>query len=221
MNALAGNDFENDLSWFTARTGPQARAWARYLGKRLTDIAAAAAGIVLTMPLLLLCGLWIKVLDGGPALYQQWRVGQDGWMFRIQKLRTMRLDAEESGLAQFAVTGDPRVLPGCSWMRRSHVDELPQLWNILRGEMSLVGPRPERPEMLEWLRGHMPLIGRRLVVPPGLTGLAQVRNGYTNDLAGARRKQAFDLRYLRRLSLLADLSLILQTVPKIWDRGAQ
>jgi lipopolysaccharide/colanic/teichoic acid biosynthesis glycosyltransferase len=142
-------------------------------------------------------------------------------MFRIHKLRTMRLDAEESGRAQFATARDPRVLPGCSWMRRSHADELPQLWNILRGEMSLVGPRPERPEMLEWLRQHLPAIGRRLLVRPGLTGLAQVRNGYTNDLAGARRKQAFDLRYLRRPSCLADLALVLQTVPKVWDRGAQ
>ena len=105
-------------------------------------------------------------------------------------------------------------------MRRSHVDELPQLWNILRGDMSLVGPRPERPEMFEQLRKDIPGIELRLAGRPGLTGLAQVKHGYTNDLAGARRKIAFDLRYLRRRSVFSDLKLLLATFPKVWDQAA-
>ena len=152
-------------------------------------------------------------------LYCQWRVGRDGWLFRIYKLRTMRSNAEEGG-ARYARAHDQRVLPGCRWMRRSHVDELPQLWNILLGEMSLIGPRPERPEMLERLRPMIPRIDVRHAGRPGLTGLAQVTNGYTNDLQGARCKLAHDLRYLRSHSILGEIKLLLRTTSKVWDRAA-
>lgn len=188
--------------------------------KRMIDIVGAACGLALLSPVMLLSMLWIRMQDGGPALYRQWRVGQDGWLFQIYKFRTMRLDAEKPGKAQFASQNDPRILTGCAWMRRSHVDELPQLWNILIGEMSLVGPRPERPEMLEQLRRDIPRIERRLIAKPGLTGLAQLRHGYTNDIAGARRKVAFDLRYLRQQSILAEVRLVLATIPRVWDRAA-
>jgi lipopolysaccharide/colanic/teichoic acid biosynthesis glycosyltransferase len=132
----------------------------------------------------------------------------------------MKMNAEKPGSAQWAAKCDPRVLWGCNWMRHSHVDELPQLWNILKGDMSLVGPRPERPEMFEQLRKDIPGIELRLAGRPGLTGLAQVKHGYTNDLAGARRKIAFDLRYLRRRSVFSDLKLLLATFPKVWDQAA-
>jgi lipopolysaccharide/colanic/teichoic acid biosynthesis glycosyltransferase len=187
--------------------------------KRVIDVVVAVLGLLAVAPLILACMAWIKWCDGGPVLYHQWRVGRAGYLFRIRKLRTMSLDAEASG-AQFATAGDPRVLPGCGWMRRSHVDELPQLLNILTGDMSLVGPRPERPELMETLRQALPNIESRLAGAPGLTGLAQVRNGYTNDARGARRKLAYDLLYLRRRSVLGDLRLMLQTVPKVWDRRA-
>ncbi len=187
--------------------------------KRVCDIVLASVGLILVVPLLLVCAGWITLVDPGPVFYRQWRVGCDGWLFRIWKLRTMRLDAERGG-ARYACTADPRVLPGCAWMRRSHTDELPQLWNVLLGEMSLVGPRPERPEMIEALRPALPGIDHRLAARPGITGLAQVVNGYTNDQAGARRKLACDLLYLRRRSLWGDFKLLLRTATKVWDDAA-
>ncbi|WP_428386469.1 sugar transferase [Mucisphaera sp.] len=187
--------------------------------KRCIDIFAAGLGLLLLSPLLLAVALWIKAIDRGPVLYWQWRVGRNGWLFRLWKFRTMTLDAEDAG-ARLATTGDQRILPGCRWMRKSHIDELPQLWNILTGQMSLVGPRPERPEIIEELREEVPRIEWRLTGPPGLTGLAQVRNGYSNDLRGMRRKLALDLRYLRRRSIAADVRILLQTVPRCWDPTA-
>lgn len=190
------------------------------LFKRALDVTGALTGIFLAAPLLMVCAAWIKCVDGGPMFYWQWRVGRQGWLFRLYKLRTMHRKAETPGGARLAQRRDPRILPCCTWMRKTHVDELPQLWNILVGQMSLVGPRPERPEILEELRTDLPGIDARLQARPGLTGLAQICNGYTNDLAGARRKLAYDLRYLRRRSIRGDVQLLLRTVPKLWDHAA-
>ncbi len=201
--------------------GPKGLPWGTYPWfKRMLDVVLAGTGMVLALPLLIVCGLWIRHCDRGPALYRQWRVGHNGWLFPIYKLRTMVQDAEHLSGARFAHRGDPRILPGCGWMRKSHVDELPQLWNILVGHMSLVGPRPERPEIIDLLRQKLPGIERRFAATPGLTGLAQVRNGYANDLRGSRRKLAYDLLYLRTQSLRHDLSLLFRTIPRIWDRAA-
>lgn len=188
--------------------------------KRVIDIAGGCLGLVLTTPLLVVCALWVRLMSGGPALYRQWRVGRDGWLFRLYKLRTMVNDAEQDGTPRFASSGDPRIIPGCAWMRKSHVDELPQLWNVIRGQMSLVGPRPERPEMIEDMRSSLSDIDLRTKGRPGLTGLAQVSNGYTNDLEGARKKLAYDLKYLRGASLRNDLGLLFRTIPKLWDQTA-
>ena len=193
--------------------------WVFERVKRAVDVTLAATAFVVMLPVVLACAAWIRSRDGGPAFYAQWRVGRDGWLFRIYKLRTMTLDAERNG-AQLASRRDPRVLAGCGWMRRSHVDELPQLINIIRGDMSLVGPRPERPELIERLRQDIPGIERRLAATPGLTGLAQIRSGYANDVRGIRRKLAYDLLYLRRRTVLGDARLLLATVPKLWDRSA-
>lgn len=188
--------------------------------KRVVDVVGAAIGLALLAPLLGIAAAWIMLIDGRPVFYCQWRTGRDGWLFRLYKLRTMATDAESDGKARFASGNDPRILPGCAWMRKSHVDELPQLWNILKGQMSLVGPRPERPEIIERLRKSMPKIERRLIAKPGLTGLAQVRNGYTFDAQGARKKLAYDLRYLRHRSVWREIRLLLATIPKIWDQSA-
>ena len=188
--------------------------------RRVVDVLGAGFGLVILSPVLALCVLWIKAMDRGPAIFVQWRVGKDGWLFAIYKLRTMYLNAEDPGKACFASAGDKRVLPGCGWMRKSHVDELPQLWNILKGEMSLVGPRPERPEVMEDLRSVLPEFGWRLAVEPGLTGLAQLTLGYANDAGGARRKLARDLKYLRDRSWWGDMKLVFKTFGKLWDRSA-
>lgn len=188
--------------------------------KRLIDVAGVLIAAVVFSPILMSCALWIRLIDGGPVFYRQWRVGRDGWLFQILKFRTMRQNAEKPGSAQWAGQVDDRVLPGCRWMRRSHIDELPQLWNILIGEMSLVGPRPERPEMIDDLRAQIPAIELRHMAKPGLTGLAQLRNGYTNDVEGARKKLAYDLRYLQQRTIFWEVGLMLQTVPKFWDRAA-
>jgi len=188
--------------------------------KRCFDIAVALAALAVFGPVIGLCMLWVHACDGGPVLYRQWRVGRDGWLFRLYKLRTMQINAEAECGAREAALADPRVIQGCQWMRRSHIDELPQLWNILIGDMSIVGPRPERPEILERLREDIPHIEQRLAARPGLTGLAQVRNGYTNDVDGARRKLEYDLKYLHRPSVWGDVKVVLQTLPKFWDQAA-
>ncbi|QQE12056.1 sugar transferase [Planctomycetota bacterium] len=188
-------------------------------GKRLLDIAGSTMMLFILWPLLLGCMIWIKMVDGGPIFYKQWRVGKNGWLFRIYKFRTMSMNAESGG-ATLAQENDPRVLRGCQWMRKSHVDELPQLFNIFVGNMSLVGPRPERPEIFEELHSDLPGFQRRLQAKPGLTGLAQVCNGYSNDLEGMRKKLAYDLRYIRQRTVFGDMKLILLTIPKFWDSTA-
>lgn len=134
-----------------------------------------------------------------------------GRPFVLYKFRTMRIDAEKNG-AQFATKGDPRVTSIGRFLRKTRLDELPQLWNVLRGEMSLVGPRPERPEFIERLSEEVPNYLLRLAIKPGLTGLAQVLNGYDNDIAGFRRKVALDLLYLQNCCLGNDLKILFRTV---------
>ncbi len=209
-----------DWSDARARHGRIASPGRRFeIAKRLLDLSGALLALLLFSPLILFSALWVKLADGGPVFYRQWRVGREGRRFKIWKLRTMRTDAEKDG-PQFATDNDPRIVRGCGWMRTSHIDELPQLLNILRGEMSLVGPRPERPEFIDELRDELPGVEGRLAGTPGITGLAQVVNGYTNDLEGMRRKLDLDLRYLEQRSIALDLRLILKTFPRFWDRSA-
>lgn len=153
-----------------------------------------------------------------PDLPDRRRPGRDrreqnnyGQPFTIYKFRTMRSDAEKHG-AQFATQGDNRVTPIGRFLRRTRIDELPQLWNVLKGEMSLIGPRPERPEFMRELSGHIPNYLDRLGLKPGLTGLAQVVNGYDNEVEGFRRKVAYDLLYLQNCCLTNDLKILLRTV---------
>jgi lipopolysaccharide/colanic/teichoic acid biosynthesis glycosyltransferase len=190
--------------------------------KELLDMVGGLVAFVVLLPVILLSAALIKLSDRkGPVLFRQVRVGLNGRLFTIYKLRTMYVDAEAHGRAVRAGQDDPRVIPVCRWMRRSHVDELPQLFNILRGEMSLVGPRPERPELFEELSRHLPDFERRLAVKPGLTGLAQIKNGYDTDMESVRRKLEFDLRYIENMCLSMEIKLLIATFAKFHDQGAR
>ncbi len=153
--------------------------------------------------------IWTAVLAGRPILYWQDRVGASGEIFKLVKFRTMRPDAEAVGGAQLAAKEDPRVIPACRWMRATRVDELPQLWNILKGEMSLVGPRPERPELTDEFDRQIPGYSRRHELPPGLTGLAQIHGRYHTD---PEYKLGYDLQYLVNWSPVLDVQILLRTV---------
>jgi len=177
--------------------------------------------LIVVLPLVLVCIVLIKVSSRGPAVIRQTRLGKDGVPFKMFKLRTMRTDAEADSGPILAAEDDSRIVPVCRWMRRSHVDELPQLLNVLWGEMSLVGPRPERPEIAEWIHLRIPEFRHRLQIRPGITGLAQVRNGYDICLDAARHKLQYDLTYIRRRSWLMDLGILALTLTKLYDSKAR
>src|SRR5258708_6409897 len=176
--------------------------------KIVTDFALAAVLIVLAAPVMLLTALAVKLTSRGPVLYSQTRVGKNGRPFTLYKIRTMIHDCEKASGVRWSTPGDPRITPIGAFLRKTHLDELPQLWNVLRGDMSLVGPRPERPEFTPALERAIPHYRDRLSVRPGVPGLAQVQLPPDTDLASVRRKIAYDLYYVRYRSLSLDLRLI-------------
>ena len=178
---------------------------------RIADIVLTSLLLVLSMPVFLLAALLVAMTDGFPIFYRQRRVGQFGRHFTLLKLRTMRRDAESSG-PEFAVEKDPRTILIGRLLRRLRFDELPQLVNVLKGEMSLVGPRPERPEFVARLTEEIPYYAFRTAVPPGITGWAQVNVDYARDLAGHRRKLEYDLYFIRERSVRLYLLTLLRTV---------
>jgi sugar transferase (PEP-CTERM system associated) len=189
--------------------------------KRLLDIVASAVMLVLTAPFLAAAALAVKLQDGGPVLYRQARVTRGGRVFRIMKLRTMTTDAEASG-AVWAQKADPRVTRIGRFLRRSRLDELPQLVNVLKGDMSFVGPRPERPEFTAELARELPLYNERHLVRAGLTGWAQVNYPYGASLDDARSKLSYDLYYVKNFSVLFDVLIIAQTLRVVlWPSGAR
>jgi lipopolysaccharide/colanic/teichoic acid biosynthesis glycosyltransferase len=189
--------------------------------KHVLEWPVACLLAVFFLPAMLLCAGIIRLSSRGPVLLQQTRLGKDGRSFKMLKLRTMCVDAEaESGPVR-ASHRDQRVLPACRWMRRSHLDEIPQLLNVIAGQMSLVGPRPERPEIAQHIYKRLPEFRHRLQVRPGITGLAQVRNGYDTCLDAVRHKLQYDLEYIRRRSWLLELGILLRTCTKFYDPSAR
>jgi exopolysaccharide biosynthesis polyprenyl glycosylphosphotransferase len=178
--------------------------------KRAFDVLAASVGFLLVLPLLPLIAFLVW-LTPGPIIYRQTRLGEGGRPFRIYKFRTMVADAEASGQPQWAADDDHRVTPVGRFLRRTHLDEIPQLWNVLRGDMSIVGPRPERPEFVALLEKEMPFWSRRLLIKPGVTGWAQVRTGYSADCESCAEKLSYDLWYIRHRTLAVDLAVCMQT----------
>ena len=183
--------------------------------KRLVDIAVAFIGLVLAAPILALLAIAVKLSSPGPVLYRQARVGQHGRIFHVYKLRSMRADAEAGTGAVWARRNDDRVTPIGRWMRRTRLDEIPQLWNVLAGNMSFVGPRPERPEFVRLLTERIPFYGQRHVVKPGLTGWAQVRYTYGASVEDTIEKLQYDLYYIKNLSIPFDLFIIFETVKTV------
>jgi len=179
--------------------------------KRFLDLVLAASLFVVTLPVVLFVMILVKLTSRGPVIYSQVRLGLDGVEFEIHKIRTMWADAEKHSGPRWSTPGDDRITPVGRFLRKSHLDELPQLWNVLRGEMSLVGPRPERPMIAEKLERALPDYRRRLAVPPGVTGLAQVQLPPDTDLESVRVKLMCDLYYVERPSLWLDFRLILCT----------
>lgn len=192
------------------------RAARGYLAVKVAlDMVTALTLLVLTAPLIVLSVLLVKLTSPGPALYSQTRLGRFGRPFTIYKIRTMGHDCESLTGPRWSTAGDTRVTAVGRWLRRTHLDELPQLWNVLRGDMSLVGPRPERPEFVPKLEQAVPHYRKRLQVRPGVTGLAQVQLPPDSDLDSVLIKTAYDLHYIRQIGLVLDTRIAWATFFKL------
>ena len=179
--------------------------------KRVFDILSVLVTLPLTLPLVAITALYIFALDGGPVLFIQHRFGFGGRVFRLYNFRTMRKGT--GGGATLAE--DNRIIPGCGFLRRTRIDELPQLYNILIADMSLIGPRPEAMDLVRWYRSEIPQWDYRLLLLPGITGWAQVNSGYTSNPDEARTKLSFDLYYIKHLSMDLDLQILFKTIRTI------
>jgi sugar transferase (PEP-CTERM system associated) len=220
--AVTGKILVDNLrpSWIVFSDGFRPSRVTR-LVKRLVEFVFAAGGLVLAGPVMLLSALLIRLESPGPVLFRQERVGEGERRFTLYKFRSMRSDAEAKSGPVWAEANDPRITRVGRWLRKLRLDELPQLWNVLRGDMSFVGPRPERPHFVEQLKAQIPYYSQRHAVKPGVTGWAQVRCRYGNSVAGAVEKLQYDLYYLKNMSLALDLTVMLQTVKVVLlGRGA-
>jgi exopolysaccharide biosynthesis polyprenyl glycosylphosphotransferase len=185
--------------------------------QRAMDIALGIVGLLLAAPLMLATALLIYAVDGGPALFRQERVGENSRRYQLVKFRTMRRDAEKEG-PQWSTKGDERVLPGGRLLRATRLDELPQLWNVLKGEMSFIGPRPERPFFVEKLSKSIPYYSLRFCVKPGLSGWAQVNHGYGGSEEDTAIKLEYDLFYIQEMSTYLNVLILMRTVSTVLFR---
>jgi sugar transferase (PEP-CTERM system associated) len=207
-------------SWFIFSDGFR-KSPALITAKRVIDIGVGVVGLMLALPIMLIIALLIKLTSRGAVLYHQNRVGHHGRIFTVHKFRSMVTDAEAGTGAMWARPNDHRITPVGRMLRRTRLDELPQLLNVLRGDMSLVGPRPERPEFVRSLTEQIPFYGQRHVVRPGLTGWAQVRYTYGASVEDAMEKLQYDLYYIKNMSLALDLFVLFSTVKTVLQqRGA-
>ena len=208
-------------SWLIFSDGfSSARAFSSG-AKRVFDVIASATLLLITAPIILIFALLVKLDSKGPAFFRQTRVGLYGQNFNLIKLRSMRTDAEADG-AQFAAKNDPRVTRIGNFIRKVRIDELPQTWSVLKGEMSFVGPRPERPEFVTDLQEHLPYYAERHMVKPGITGWAQINYPYGANLTDSRHKLEYDLYYAKNYTPFLDLLIMLQTLRVVlWHEGAR
>ena len=180
--------------------------------KRIFDVISSISGFIILSPILLIIAILVKITSKGPILYSQTRVGKNGQTFEILKFRTMKVDAEKETGPVWAAQNDNRLTPIGDVMRKLHVDELPQLINVLRGEMSIIGPRPERPVFVTKFKEIIPDYEKRLMIKPGITGLAQVWHRYDETIEDVKKKVKYDLLYIKRMCIWADLNIMLRTV---------
>jgi sugar transferase (PEP-CTERM system associated) len=205
--------------WFVFSTGFSRSGYAMAF-KRLTDLLLSTVGLIVSLPVMLVVALAIRLTSPGPALFRQTRVGLNGRFFDVLKFRTMRQDAEVDGVARWSQEDDPRITSVGRFLRVYRLDELPQFINVIRGQMSFIGPRPERPEFVNQILQVEPLYAERHTLRPGLTGWAQVCYPYGSNLDDAIRKLEYDLFYLKNVSFLFDMAIIFQTVKIVlWGRG--
>jgi exopolysaccharide biosynthesis polyprenyl glycosylphosphotransferase len=204
---------------FSSALSPRSHALAI---QNVYSLSIAVLGLVCLAPLMLLTALVVKLSSTGPVLYRQRRVGKDGKIFTVYKFRSMYTDAEARTGAVWATRDDPRITQAGKWLRRLRLDEVPQLWNVVKGEMSIVGPRPERPEFVEVLSAQIPYYRQRLAVKPGITGWAQINHKYGDTELDALIKLEYDLYYIKNLAAALDFYIIFHTVKvMLLSRGAQ
>ena len=219
---LTGKILIDDLkpSWLIFSDGFRASHLTRVV-KRMLDLALSIIGVVLAAPMMILTAIAVRLDSPGSVLYSQERVGENGHVFRLYKFRSMRVDAEH-GTPVWAHDNDGRATRVGRFIRLTRLDELPQLWNVMRGDMSFVGPRPERPYFVEQLAAVVPFYVQRHAVKPGVTGWAQVKYRYGSSIDDATEKLRYDLYYIKHLSVVFDLTIVIDTVKVILSRkGAQ
>jgi sugar transferase (PEP-CTERM system associated) len=197
------------------------QSFVRSFMKRSFDLVCSVIILALTFPIMLLAALAIWIEDRGPVFYSQERVGKDGKTFRVHKFRSMRTDAEKGGKPQWAQQNDPRITRTGNFMRKTRIDELPQILNVFKGEMSFVGPRPERPYFVEQLIEVVPYYNVRHSVQPGITGWAQVRYGYGASAEDALQKLQYDLYYVKNNSLFLDVLILIDTLKVVLFRSGR
>ncbi|MDG5488703.1 TIGR03013 family XrtA/PEP-CTERM system glycosyltransferase [Sphingomonas sp. FW199] len=209
-------------SWLIFSDGFSSGRMLSSLFKRLFDVTASLLLLTLAGPVILLTAILVKLDSKGPAFYRQRRVGLFGQPFNILKLRSMRVDAEVAGNAVWAEKDDPRITRVGRFIRKTRLDELPQCWSVLKGEMSFVGPRPERPQFVSDLEQQLPYYAERHMVKPGITGWAQINFPYGASVEDAREKLEYDLYYAKNYSPFLDLLILIQTVRVVlWPEGAR
>ena len=203
LDSFDPNEVKNNLDYSLVRESIVYNVYSRIL-----DIGLSLIGLIIGIPLVIIFGILIKLEDKGPIIYKQERVGKHGKLFNVYKLRSMRVDAEKYG-AQWAQDNDPRILKVGNFIRKTRIDEIPQLFNILKGDMSIVGPRPERPMFTMQFNEDIDGFINRLLVKPGLTGWAQVNGGY--DMT-PEEKLKWDIEYIQSRNPFIDIRIVLMTV---------
>lgn len=186
--------------------------------KRLLDFCLAVLGLVLALPIILLTALAVKLDSKGPVFHKQKRVGMEGRIFTLVKFRSMNVNAEQDTGPVWAQKNDSRITRVGKVIRKLRVDEIPQMWNVLRNEMSFVGPRPERPYFVEELKKDIPYYTERLVVKPGITGWAQINYTYGSTKEDALQKLQYDLYYIKNMSIFLDIIILLRTIKVVIRR---